>query len=338
MHVESIKLTNFQCFGAEPTKIDLNQQLTTFVGANGSGKTAVCTALMRLFGISQEQRSVQADDFHVPPEENQPATTRTLSIEVVLAFPELNDAVSNSPRDETTADAETASPDDGDPTAGADDSPTVHQAQTSARAEHDAIPEFFHQMAATVDGELKCRIVLEATWTDDGSIDGLIEDQRRVVYTFDDDYGDRWVPLRGGDRNRIQVIYVPASRDGARYVTTFLRGRLWRASTWSQELELHVAEASDQLTRLFRAEQAVSIVEQTLTQRWRELHQADTDAEPSLEPANRTAKELAARAELMFQPSHTGRQRQAAALSDGQRSLLQLALTAATLDIEKRLS
>ncbi|KBZ57132.1 hypothetical protein K875_05650 [Mycobacterium [tuberculosis] TKK-01-0051] len=338
MHVESIKLTNFQCFGAEPTKIDLNQQLTTFVGANGSGKTAVCTALMRLFGISQEQRSVQADDFHVPPEENQPATTRTLSIEVVLAFPELNDAVSNSPRDETTADAETASPDDGDPTAGADDSPTVPQPQTSARAEHDAIPEFFHQMAATVDGELKCRIVLEATWTDDGSIDGLIEDQRRVVYTFDDDYGDRWVPLRGGDRNRIQVIYVPASRDGARYVTTFLRGRLWRASTWSQELELHVAEASDQLTRLFRAEQAVSTVEQTLTQRWRELHQADTDAEPSLEPANRTAKELAARAELMFQPSHTGRQRQAAALSDGQRSLLQLALTAATLDIEKRLS
>lgn len=340
MHVESIKLTNFQCFGAEPTKIGLDKQLTTFVGANGSGKTAVCTALLRLFGISQEQRSVQADDFHVPHDEDQPATTRTLSIEVILAFPELDDDVLDSPTDEITADPESTSPNRPDLGAGADDSRPGPQPQTSASAsaERDAIPEFFHQMAANVDGELKCRIVLEATWTDDGSIEGLIEDQRRVVYTFEEDYGDRWVPLRAGDRNRIQVIYVPASRDGARYVTTFLRGRLWRASTWSQELESHVADASDQLTGLFRAEPAVSTVEQTLTQRWRELYQADTDSVPSLEPANRTAKELAAKAELMFQPNHMGRQRPAAALSDGQRSLLQLALTAATLDIEKRLS
>jgi ABC-type dipeptide/oligopeptide/nickel transport system ATPase subunit len=338
MHIESVKLTNFQCFGSESATIDLDPQLTAFVGANGSGKTAVCSALMRLFGISQEQRIVQADDFHVPPEETQPATTRTLSIEVILAFPELNDVASHSPPDEVTTEADGTSHDDFDPSAAAADSPTASDPQTSARAEHDAIPEFFHQMAATVDGELKCRIVLDATWTDDGSIDGLIEDQRRVVYTFDDDYGDRWVPLRAGDRNRIQMIYVPASRDGARYVTTFLRGRLWRASTWSQELEAHVVTSSNELTGLFRAEQAVSTIEQTLTKRWRELHQADTDSDPSLEPANRTAKELAGKAELMFQPSHTGRQRRAAALSDGQRSLLQLALTAATLDIEKRLS
>jgi putative ATP-dependent endonuclease of the OLD family len=99
MHIESVKLTNFQCFGSESTTIDLDPQLTAFVGANGSGKTAVCSALMRLFGISQEQRIVQADDFHVPPEETQPATTRTLSIEVILAFPELNDVASHSPPD-----------------------------------------------------------------------------------------------------------------------------------------------------------------------------------------------------------------------------------------------
>lgn len=323
MHIDSVKLTNFQCFGSGPTTIDLDQQLTAFVGANGSGKTAVCCALMRLFGISQEQRTIQADDFHVPPNETESPTTRTLSIEVILAFPELSDTSSEGQRGGTTR---------------ADGGSSDGAVGPEAVAEHDAIPEFFHQMAATVDGELKCRIVLQATWTDDGSIEGLIDDQRRVVYTFDDDYGDRWVPLRAGDRNRVQMIYVPASRDGARYVTTFLRGRLWRASKWSEDLEAHVADSSEELTRLFRAEKAVSTVEQSLTERWRELHRADTDSDPSLEPTNRTAKELAAKAELMFQPTHAGRQRRAVTLSDGQRSLLQLALTAATLDIEKRLS
>ena len=125
--------------------------------------------------------------------------------------------------------------------------------------------------------------------------------------------------------------------DGARYLTTFLKGRLWRASTWSADLEGHVAASAEEITRLFRAEPAVSAVEQALSIRWRELHQADTDSDPLLEPGNRSAKELAGKAELMFNPSHQGRHRPAAALSDGQRSLLQLALTAATLDLESKI-
>ncbi|WP_016890821.1 ATP-dependent nuclease [Mycobacteroides abscessus] len=337
MHIESVKLTNFQCFGATSTTVDLDDQLTAFVGGNGSGKTAVCGALMRLFGITNDQRTIQVDDFHVPADEVDAPATRTLIIEVVLAFPELDESKPQNEASEKTDQPDGEATDESTQNAssghgGGPGSPS------KTGAERDAVPEFFQQMAATVDGQLKCRIVLDATWTDDGSIDGVIEDQRRVVYTFDEDYGDRWVPLRAGDRNRIQVIYVPASRDGARYVTTFLRGRLWRASTWSEELETHVATSAEETTRKFRAEPAVTTVERVLTRRWGELHQADTDCDPSLEPANRTAREIAGRAELMFQPSHTGRQRRAAALSDGQRSLLQLALTAATLDVEKRLS
>lgn len=68
-------------------------------------------------------------------------------------------------------------------------------------------------MAVTVDG--MCRIVLEAKWTDDCSIDGSIDDQHRVVYTLDEGYGEQWVLLRSGDRSRIQVVCVPASRDGS---------------------------------------------------------------------------------------------------------------------------
>jgi len=304
MYIERVVVQNFRCFGPAPMSIDLDAGLTAMIGGNGAGKTAICQSLLRLFGLTPEQRQVRISDFHVPAQEQTAPPSRTLTVEAILAFPELD----------VTADVT---------------EPIV----TSA-----SVPEFFHQMAATVDGKLKCRIALHATWIDDGSIDGAVEEQRRVIHTFDDDYGEQWSPLRGGDRNRIQMIYVPASRDGARQVGAFLRGRLWRASRWSDELRDHVTHAAEDLVEKFRAESVVSAIESTLAQRWQQLHHADTNAVPSFEPISNDARELFRNAELMFEPSDTGRKNPADALSDGQRSLLHLALTAATIDIKTELA
>jgi putative ATP-dependent endonuclease of OLD family len=52
MFIERLALTTFRCFGPVPTVIDLTSGLTTFVGVNGAGKTAVMQALQRLFGIT----------------------------------------------------------------------------------------------------------------------------------------------------------------------------------------------------------------------------------------------------------------------------------------------
>ena len=54
MHIESLKLTNFRCFGPETVVIPMAETFTAFVGDNGAGKTAIMYALLRLFGISQE--------------------------------------------------------------------------------------------------------------------------------------------------------------------------------------------------------------------------------------------------------------------------------------------
>jgi hypothetical protein len=82
-----------------------------------------------------------------------------------------------------------------------------------------AIPEFFHQMAAEEAGKLKCRLRLEATWTDDGSLDGAIEQKYRAVRTFGPFADADCTELKATDRARIQMIYVPATRDGASQVT-----------------------------------------------------------------------------------------------------------------------
>ena len=295
MFLERLTLTNFQCFGPDPTAIRFDQQLTAMLGGNAAGKTAACQALLRLFSVIREQRQIRVEDFHVPEDEVEAPETRTLTIEAVFAFPEL---------DEDSADAS------------------------------GSVPEFFAQMTADEGGQLKLRIVLEASWSADGPVNGTIDDSRRVVYTFDEEYGEKWIELSAADRNRVQMVYVPATRDGARQVNGFLRGRVWRASQWSDSFREHVSSAADELSEKFRSEAVVETVSMAISTRWQELHRLTSEQNPIFEPISRDVTVLVTNAEMLFEPSSTGRARPARELSDGQQSLLHIALTAATLDLE----
>lgn len=314
MHVERVKLTNFRCFGPEPVEIELDERLTALIGTNASGKTAALLAMLRLFGVSQETRRVRVEDFHVQADEDPDArpTERTLSVDVVLAFPELDEY-----QDEDEGEGE-----DG-----------------GGKEDTDAVPEFFQQMAATEDGVLKCRLRLEAMWQADGSVAGTITESRRVIRTLDENYGDdEWSELRAADRARIQMIYVPAARDGAQHLTSFLRGRLWRAAVWSPAFKQSVAKTAEMLNTKFGEEGPVSLVERVLGDRWSELHSAGTDADPSFRPVSAEFDQFVGSADLYFEPSEIGLPRKAADLSDGQRSLLHIALTATALDIESEIA
>ncbi len=126
MNIEKIILSNFKCFGKEPTNIRLESDLTCFVGNNGSGKTTLILALRRLFGVTREERTVIRDDFHLEPNESyQDIDGRELYIEVVFSFPEL----------------------DGD-----------------MQAARETCPAFSSIIFADDRGKLKARMRLEALW------------------------------------------------------------------------------------------------------------------------------------------------------------------------------
>ncbi|MCZ7421926.1 AAA family ATPase [Verrucosispora sp. WMMA2121] len=320
MFIESVVLDNFQCFGPGRTTVRLDDGLTAFIGANGSGKTAACQALLRIFGITVQERTVRFDDFHVPVDETSTSSARELTIEAVLAFPELDEEESDEDDEERSADEE----------------PGEDDQSTGCRADgRRAVPDFFLRMAATHGADLKVRIVLKAEWVDDGTVDGAITETRMVVSTFAEEYGDdEWALLTPAERSRIQMIYIPASRDGARQVTAFLRSRLWRAAQWSTELRELVSDHAAEVADSFAEEPVVTAVETALTTRWQELHDAGTHAVPKLRLLDDDFNQLIRSSELVFEPDHTGQPRPARLLSDGQRSLLHLALTAATLDVE----
>lgn len=297
MFIEQLILTSFRCFGPVPTLIQLEPGLSTFIGVNGAGKTAVLQAMQRLFGITGEQRRLRRQDFHVPAAEVMAPGQRSLVLEAILAFPELDEW-----------------------------------------GDRGAVPEFFQQMAADAAGRLKCRLRLEATWTDDGSLEGSVEQKYWAVRTLGPFTEVDCTELKATDRARIQMIYVPASRDGASQVTAFLRGRLWRAINWSAGVRQTFFDAGATLNGAFANEPAVDVVVGAVTRRWQEVHTAGTDTIPAFRPMDHRFHEFIRKVEVVFRPDEAGRERALDDLSDGQRSLFHLAMTAATLDVESNIT
>lgn len=95
MKLQTIRLSNFQSFGAVPTEIQLDV-ITYLIGPNGSGKTAALQALCRLFAFDPSLRRILRSDFHVPFNEAAAPAERQLWIEADFLFPELGDFDDNS--------------------------------------------------------------------------------------------------------------------------------------------------------------------------------------------------------------------------------------------------
>jgi len=201
-------------------------------------------------------------------------------------------------------------------------------------AETTAVPEFFQQMAADDKGKLKVRLRLEATWVDDGTAEGAVEETYFAVRSLAEYTAVDCVNLKGADRSRIQLLYVPATRDGASQVSALLKGRLWKAIQWSGKVKAALDDAGVTLNTVFRDEPAVLRIEEKVKQRWQALHDAGTDAVPVFRPVDTRWHEFIGRVDVAFQPGDDGRDRDVNELSDGQKSLFHLALTAATLDAE----
>lgn len=95
MKLHTIRISNFQSFGAVPTELTLDK-ITYLIGPNGSGKTAALQALCRLFAFDPSLRRIQRSDFHVLQDERETLQERELWIEADFQFPELLDEKGNS--------------------------------------------------------------------------------------------------------------------------------------------------------------------------------------------------------------------------------------------------
>jgi putative ATP-dependent endonuclease of the OLD family len=302
VRIASLTIAGFRSFGPEPQRIELAGNLTTFVGGNAAGKTAILQALSKMFGVTRPLRTVHRSDFHLPagvaPDDR---SARDLFIDVVISLPEL--------------------------------------AKGTATA-HSVAPSFRHMHIAAPKEEPRCRMRLEACWEEDGTADGEVTQELFWVDTLDETVeDDHKHPVSPADRGLIQLYYTPASRDASaqiRATTGALAARLLRAIEWSTATRDAVGTATKNLSAAFRAEAAIDSMSQALAGRWNELHDGHTDTDPSVRLVSKRFEDVVAHIEVTFQQGPAEIERGLDALSDGQQSLFYFALAAAVFDLERK--
>ncbi|OFV75148.1 ATP-dependent nuclease [Rhodococcus erythropolis] len=292
----TLRICNFQSFGPDPKEIKLDS-LTYVLGPNGSGKTAVLQALVRMFGVDQSQRRVQKSDFHVPI--------------AATGFP----AAVDSPELWLEADFE------------------WEEASDTSGAVHPTVPPFFSHMQLSVAGEPpRVRIRLTATLDTDGYIDEKI-----VTVIEADAQGTpiRCVDLPRRDRSSIQVHYLPARRDPAdhiSYAAASLLGRALRAANWTAERS-SVATLTEQISNALVANTAVTGIGTKLQESWSGLHTGTFFSNPIMSFGQSEIDNLLRHMSITFSPSPINTPIDYTRLSDGQKSLLYISLVLALQSI-----
>lgn len=304
MKIDSITISGFRCFDDHGQTIKLDD-LSCFVGPNASGKTAAMIALTRLFGETNAQRQVVSKDFHLPAEEElKSQSQRVLLIECRLVFPEL---------DEPGA------------------------ALTS-------IPEIFNQMIVDEPGGSPyCRIRLDAIWSNDGTLEGDVTQTISWILTSSDNEaiiqdGNR-KRVQPGDRGKIRVIYVPATRDPKQQIkatTATSFGRLLDALEWGgveENIKTKLAELQAELAGLT----GIKTMNRRVQRSWQKLYDGPVARTVSFQALENEATALVKLLVPTFNPGENGRTMSVEDLSDGMRSLFSLSLSLGLFRVEELL-
>lgn len=300
MRISTLTLTGFRCFGPESQVIHLGD-LTTFIGANGSGKSAALQALSRLFGLSQAERTLVREDFYLPPgTEWDKVDQAALSLEAQLVFPEL--AAGNG------ADAPAAC---------------------------------FKHMTVGAAGEAPyCRIRLVGKWQQSNLAEGETEQELLWISSPNGTPAkdEKTSRVHGHERARIHVHYVPAARDPDRQIKNVsgsLLHVLLRSVNWTEAGRNEIAEASDSIRDTFGSEDGVKLIQGAVVARWSQLHDAPEHRDVSIRPLARRLEDLLRQVEATFSPGPAGPEDPIERLSDGERSLFYLAIVTALFDVQE---
>lgn len=304
MIIKSVIIKGFRCFDKDGQCI-LIDRLTCFVGPNASGKTSAIMALARMFGDTPTIRQITASDFHLEPGEKlKTKTSRELTIECRIAFPEL---------------------------------------EKSDTCELDAIPEFFNQMIVEEpDGTPYCRIRLEATWTDDNTPIGDIQQTLWWIRTDSDkvdDIKNARQQVQSRERSKIRVIYVPASRDPEQQVRTTTTTSFGRLLSYLAFGEAEAKLKSDLLTLQSNLDAlaGLEIINRQVQQTWQGFYSGRVANSVAFRAFEDDPSEIIKLLVPVFSPGDDGQSLNSSDLGDGLRSLFSISLALGLYQVEELL-
>ncbi|CZG43954.1 TPA: AAA family ATPase [Legionella pneumophila] len=307
MHLEKICVSNFRCFPESETSIFMEQDLTCFVGNNGSGKTTMILALKRLFGANRQDRVITREDFYLAMNETyKDIVGRELYIEVVFIFPELNDDIQNA---------------------------------------RETCPAFSSVIFADEnDKKLKARMRLEAVWSETEYEDEVQSRLYWITTSEKIEFGDETdlkYPVSPQDRKHIKLRYIPAFRDSTsilRDEVKLLAKLLADYSDINHTTQETIKKASEKLSSEVQGLDAIKTTTGILKSIWQEVHDNTLKhyQEPKIEATPTEVDELLRSISIKLAPTENGESCDLKGLSDGQVSLLYVTLSMALYELEQK--
>ena len=302
MKLSSVTLTNFRCFGPKAQTIPLDSGLASLLGANGAGKSAVLAALSKVFGLTNADRTLERNDFHLPRGKTWDDVGEIeMVIELRFDLPELKD----------------------------------EGIKTTAPA------AMFKHLTVGAPGEIPfCRARLKAKWIPSTLAEGNIDQELVWVLGADKTGNEKTIAVSAAHRALIIVHYIPATRDPIRHIRqstgSILHGFL-RAINWSPATKKTVSDASISIRDAIGGEKGMKTVSALIESAWQELHKEGTHTNVIIQPVAKRIEDLIHQVDTVFHPSVGNDEEGVERLSDGQRSLFYIALVAMSFDVQNRL-
>ncbi|MEH8225010.1 AAA family ATPase [Aeromonas veronii] len=186
-------------------------------------------------------------------------------------------------------------------------------------------PHFGHMRLDEEDGVPRVRYRLSATMGPDGDI------EETLVYVLDinaDGSPLNTAQVPRSERNHIHVHYLPARRDPADHIAygaNALLGRMLRAVNWDAERDV-IKELTDRISNSLAANPSVDAFSTSLRAAWGSLHKGSFFTDPKITFVASEVEALLRHMSVSFSPGHDEQLVDFSRLSDGQKSMLYLAL------------
>lgn len=290
MHIESLSLRNFKCFGNVAVKIPILPGLTGFVGDNGAGKSSVLEALKRLFSPISSERQLRKQDVHFGHgEDGQSVPEREIVIDVVFGFSD-SDALPHVFND-IFFDA-------------ADQSLKVR-----------LLLEGHYVKSESYEDDIEVKLYTVRTLDD---VPFGPNDERKTPL--------RGRPTQFAEL--VYIPAHRDSLGVTRHALKNVLKRIERSADWDEDTKNQSQAFAKQLEDSLNAVTAIGSVTQDLKSFWGTLHDGHYDADPLISVVATEFEQLIRDLTLRFEKSPGGGQRQLEELSEGQVSLLYFALSA----------
>lgn len=290
MHIESLTIRNFRCYGDDPVRLQLKAGTNAFVGNNGAGKTAALEALKRLFSPVAAERQLKRSDVHFGlGEDALHLTKREIVIDAVFGF-------------ETTEDVSAVFND-----------LFFNAADKSLKVR--IILEGLYERSESIEDNIVVKLYSVST-TD-------------VVPFGSDDERKTPLPGRSTQYAEVVYIPAHRdSRGVSQFALKNVLQRLEWSADWTEATKKTSLKFAQDLETNLNETDAITEITTRLHGFWSTLHDGHYDASPKIGVLAVEFEKLIRELTLKFDKSPGGGLRQLGELSEGQMSLLYFALSA----------